>query len=77
MCTCVYACVRVCNNIIQVGDLTTSSQLILNMSYSNKRTKFKVTSYDGHETVQVFRNTCELNVDLLNYTIRRQNKHRV
>ena len=57
----VYVCyVDISNNIVQVGDLTTSSQLLLNTSYSNKRTKFKVTSYDGHDTVQVIRNTCEL-----------------
>ena len=62
MCLCVCArlclcvCIHACNYTIQVGDLTTSSQLLLNTNYSNKRTKFKVTSYDGHDTVQVFTN---------------------
>ena len=47
---------QACYYTIQVGDLTTSSQLLLNTNYSNKRTKFKVTSYDAHDTVQVFTN---------------------
>ena len=33
--------------------LSSTSQLILNMQYFNKRTKFKITTFESHETCQV------------------------
>ncbi|XP_065896502.1 cullin-2-like isoform X2 [Dysidea avara] len=44
-------------SLIDGESLSSSSQLNLNMNYSNKRTKFKITTFDSHETCQELEQT--------------------